>query len=85
MKYTTDYKWKPFREDMNGLGFRYRGTPYELNEFMRIGENLPPYWGSPFPCAPIEVHGVYSGSAFHSVLIEIDESNEMYRVCTVTT
>ena len=83
MKYTTDYKWKPFREDMNGFGFRYRGIPYELNEFVSMNS----IWsaGMEFKDCPITVHGYATNTYFSAVLIEVSNDGEMYRVCTVTT
>lgn len=83
MKYVTDYKWKPLREDMNGAGFKYRGIPYELGEFVSMNS----MWsaGMEFKDCPITAHGICADTYFSAVLIELDECGEMYRVCTVTT
>ena len=83
MKYTTDYKWKPLCEDMNGFGFRYRGIPYELDEFVSMNS----VWstGMQFEGCPITVHGYATDTYFSAVLIEVSNDGEMYRVCTVTT
>jgi hypothetical protein len=84
MKYTTDYKWKPLRYQMDGdCGFTHKGIKYLLSDFTKCGNSWISHRtneDSPFP-----IHAIYYGSAFHAIGIEIDESNEMYRVCTVTT
>lgn len=88
--YVTDHKWKPFtyRADLpkavqeefplsyGDHFFQYRGAWFSLGEFSRtvstdlFDENC-----------PITPHGVTGGSAFHSVLIELSEDGESYRIC----
>tara|TARA_B110000503_G_scaffold134815_2_gene214359 strand:- start:37 stop:279 length:243 start_codon:yes stop_codon:yes gene_type:complete len=78
MTYVTDYKWKPFKSDMSGYGFKYKGIHYELSDFTRF------HWSETERLkAPITFHGIYHGSAFHFVGIEIDEETEMYRVAMI--
>ena len=89
-KYVTDHKWKPFmfRGDLppdvqeeyplsyGDTFFKYRNMWFALGEFSRpvhpelVDENC-----------PIIPHGSSGGSAFHSVLIELSDDGDSYRVC----
>lgn len=90
IKYVTDHKWKSFtyRGDLpddvrdeypysyGDFFFNYRGAWYALGEFSRPVH--PELYDEHCPITP---HGVTGGSAFHSVLIELSEDAESYRVC----
>ena len=76
MIYTTDYKWKPFYYAKDGEAFIYNKIAYSINEFIQVPT-------SSFTNCPITPHGQYIGSAFHSILIEISDDGDSYRVCMV--
>tara|TARA_R110000868_G_scaffold20888_1_gene87647 strand:+ start:1451 stop:1702 length:252 start_codon:yes stop_codon:yes gene_type:complete len=83
MKYTTDHKWKQFKENMDGYSIRYRGINYSLDEFVQTDS----VWslGNQFGDAPIEVHAYCRATYFSAVLLEISRNGEEYRIATVTT
>jgi len=92
MKYVTDHKWKPFLyrsdlpDDIKGeypdsyygdMFLKYNKVWYALDDFSRAD----PY----IDCesCPINPIGMYAGSAFHSVLLEISDCGNLYRICLV--
>jgi hypothetical protein len=91
--FTTDHKWKPFvyrgdvpvdvqaeyTSDHEYGFFKYLGVWYSVGEFSRVTEDVREFFK--LDGCPIEPHGITGGSAFHSVLIEVSDSGDDYRVC----